>query len=67
MGIAFATIGAAAGFYYYFNVLRAIWWSAPATDTPVELPIISKVCIIALTGAVLILGIYPQPIWSLLK
>ena len=65
--IAFATIGAGAGFYYYFNVLRAIWWSAPATETPIELPIISKVCIIALTAAVLILGIYPQPIWCLLK
>jgi NADH-quinone oxidoreductase subunit N len=65
--VVIAFIGAAAGFYYYFNVVRAMWWNAPANETPVVLPSISKVCIGALTLAVIIFGFWPQPIWALLK
>ncbi len=66
-GIGIAFVAAAAGFYYYFNVIRAMWWAAPADDTAIVLPCISKVCIAGLTLAVLILGIWPQPIWALLR
>ncbi len=66
-GIGIAFIAAAAGFYYYFNVIRAIWWAAPATEKPIILPPISKVCIATLTFATLVLGFWPQPIWLLLK
>ncbi len=66
-GIALATIGAGAGFYYYFNVLRAIWWTEPAGEPAIQLPVISKICIATVAIAVLILGIYPQPIWVLLR
>ena len=65
VGIAF--ISAAAGFYYYFNVIRAMWWSAPGKDEVIVLPCISKVCIAVLTIAVLVVGFWPQPIWALLK
>ena len=65
VGIGF--IAAAAGFYYYFGVIRAIWWAAPADQTAVVLPPISRVCITVLTTAVLVLGFWPQPIWALLK
>ena len=65
IGIGF--ISAAAGFYYYFSVIRAIWWNAPADDKAIALPCISKVCIALLTLAVLVLGFWPQPILALLK
>ena len=67
VGVGVAFIAAAAGFYYYFNVVRAMWWAAPGNLAPVELPVISKVCIAILTIATLVLGIYPQPILALLK
>ena len=67
VGIGIAFISAAAGFYYYFSVIRAMWWTAPAKDTAIVLPCISKVCIAVLTIAVLILGFWPQPIWALLR
>ena len=66
-GVCIGFIAAAAGFYYYFNVVRAMWWSAPANDTSILLPPISKVCIAGLTVLVVLLGVWPQPIWYLLK
>jgi len=65
--VGIATIAAGAGFYYYFKVIRAMWWVPPAHDTPVILPHISAACIAVLTLAVLLFGIWPQPIWALLQ
>ena len=65
--LAIATIAAGAGFYYYFKVIRAMWWTPPATDTPLRLPPLSTTCIAILTIAVLLFGIWPQPIWMLLN
>lgn len=66
-GIAFAFIGAAAGFYYYFKIIRAIWWeSASDRDKPLVLPQITRACVVGLTLAILVLGIWPQPILWLL-
>ncbi|MEM9235651.1 MAG: NADH-quinone oxidoreductase subunit N [Verrucomicrobiota bacterium] len=66
-GVALAAIGAAAGFYYYFKLIRAMWWSSPAEDAkPIELPSISRSCVAVLTTAVVVLGVWPQPILWLL-
>lgn len=67
IGISIACISAGAGFYYYFKVIRAMWWSQTGSETPIILPRISKCCIAGLTLAVLVIGIWPQPIWGLLK
>lgn len=66
-GVGIGFIAAAAGFYYYFNVIRAMWWTAPASDKAIVLPPISKAVIAVLTIAVLVLGFWPQPILALLK
>lgn len=67
-GVALATIGAAAGFYYYFKIIRAVWWEAPAGDAkPLVLPQITRTCVVGLTVAVLVLGVWPQPILWLLN
>jgi NADH-quinone oxidoreductase subunit N len=66
--IAIAFIAAAAGFYYYFKVIRAIWWSVPADDAkPLVLPSITKVAVGVLTIAVIVIGFWQEPIWMLLK
>ena len=67
LGIGVAFIGAAAGFYYYLNVVRAMWWNAPGELSPVTLPPISKACVALLTAATLVFGIWPQPILALLQ
>ncbi|MEY3895819.1 MAG: hypothetical protein RLZZ214_1339 [Verrucomicrobiota bacterium] len=67
VGVGIAFIAAAAGFYYYFKVIRAMWWSDAADGKAIVLPCISKLCIAVLTIATLVLGFWPQPIWALLK
>ena len=67
VGVGIASIAAAAGFYYYLNVVRAIWWAAPGNLPPVTLPVISKACVAVLTVATLVFGLWPQPILALLK
>jgi NADH-quinone oxidoreductase subunit N len=65
--IAIAFISAAAGFYYYLKVVRAMWWTNPGEKPAITLPPISKVCIAVLTIATIVLGIWPQPILELIK
>jgi NADH-quinone oxidoreductase subunit N len=67
IGVVIGFISAAAGFYYYFNVVRAMWWSGPASENKILLPTLSKACIAVLTIAVLLFGFWPEPIWSLLR
>ena len=67
MGVGVGFIAAAAGFYYYLNVVRAMWWANPGERTAITLPVISKVCIGLFTVATLVFGIWPQPILALLK
>lgn len=59
-------ISAAAGFYYYFKVTRAIWWEDAENAPTVPLPIISRACVTLLTAATLLFGFWPQPILALL-
>jgi NADH-quinone oxidoreductase subunit N len=66
--VVIAFVGAAAGFYYYFKVILAMWWSAPADGAqPLVLPTITKAAVGVLTATVLLFGVWPQPILSLLK
>ncbi|MEX1116599.1 MAG: NADH-quinone oxidoreductase subunit N [Akkermansiaceae bacterium] len=67
VGIGIAFISAAAGFYYYLNVVRAMWWTNTGEKSPITLPPISQACIAVLTIATLVLGIWPQPILALMK
>jgi NADH-quinone oxidoreductase subunit N len=65
-GVGLGFIGVAAGFYYYFKVIRAIYWRAGDTDTPIEIPVISRYAIGTFAIATVVLGIYPAPILWLL-
>ena len=35
----------ASGFYYYFKIIRAMYWRSGDSDTPVEIPPISRYAI----------------------
>ncbi|WP_035601380.1 NADH-quinone oxidoreductase subunit N [Haloferula sp. BvORR071] len=61
-------VGAAAGFYYYFKIIRAIWWEAPKAEAkPLVLPEITRYCVVGLTVAVIVLGVWPEPVRMLLQ
>ena len=64
--IVIAFVSVAAGFYYYLKVVKAMYWHAPRNTQPMAVPVISKVAITILTIAILIFGIYPQPIIHLI-
>lgn len=67
--IVIAAITAAAGFYYYFKILRAVWWNAPNDKAPLALQTSSlfSISLGLLTVAILVFGIWPQPIMNLIK
>ena len=64
--LAVAFISVAAGFYYYLKVVKAMYWNAPRNEQAITIPIITKVVLVVLTSAILVFGIWPQPILSLL-
>ena len=64
--VAVITVGA--GFYYYFKVVRAIYWDAP--PSPAEKIVVSpltRLTIIAMIAGTFLLGVYPQPIFDALR
>lgn len=64
IGIAFISV--AAGFYYYLKVVKAMYWNAARSETAVAVPVITKAVLVILTAAILVFGIYPQPIINLI-
>jgi len=59
-------IGVAAGFFYYFQIIRAMYWRNSLEEAPFKIRPLSLYVIAVLTGLVVILGIWPQPIYWLI-
>jgi NADH-quinone oxidoreductase subunit N len=57
----------AAGFYYYFKVIRAMYWQQPSEETPIRVTFTVKLLIAVLGAGILAFGIYPAPILSALR
>jgi NADH-quinone oxidoreductase subunit N len=57
----------AAGFYYYFKVLRAMYWQQPSELTPIPVSTTAKVLIAMMGLGILALGIYPTPVLAALQ
>ncbi len=58
--VGLAIVGAASGFYYYFKVIRSMYWNEPAAGASV--PVVSnlaRVTLFILLAAVLLFGIFP--------
>ncbi len=66
--VAVASISVVAGFYYYFKVIRAMYWQQPAEEaTAITVTNTTKWLIGVLIATILILGVYPMPILEMLK
>lgn len=65
--LAIAFVSVAAGFYYYLKVVKAMYWNAPRDESSISIPIITKSVLAVLTVAILVIGVWPQPILDLLK
>jgi NADH-quinone oxidoreductase subunit N len=57
----------ACGFYYYFKVVRAMYWEAPSADGAVPVSGISRLAMTAMIGAIVFFGIFPGPIVNALR
>src|SRR5438067_4334927 len=55
------------GFYYYLKVVRAMYWQSTSKTDRIPVNALSRVAISALIIATIWLGIYPQPIFDVLK
>lgn len=68
--IALAAIGVitvACGFYYYFKVVRAMYWEAPVANTAIPVSALTRVAMVALMIAIVVLGVYPTPVLNALR
>jgi NADH-quinone oxidoreductase subunit N len=60
VGIGILTV--AGGFYYYLRIVAAMYWQEPNDETVITMSPLSKFTIGALTAAIFVFGIFPQPI-----
>jgi NADH-quinone oxidoreductase subunit N len=65
--VALGCVTVAAGFYYYFKVIRAMYWQQPAEETPIAVPGALKFLIAILGAAIIAFGVYPAPILAALR
>ncbi|HEY1083050.1 MAG TPA: NADH-quinone oxidoreductase subunit N [Prosthecobacter sp.] len=61
-----AVIGAAAGFYYYFRTILAMYTKDSGKVEPLTIQIGAKAGAVALAVVIVILGVYPKPLQQLL-
>lgn len=55
-------VGVAAGFYYYFQIIRAMYWRNSLDDSALKVSPISLYAISTLTVVTVVLGFWPQPV-----
>ena len=60
-------ITVACGFYYYLKVVRAMYWEPANSTATVPLSRFSRAAMVALIAAIIVLGVYPQPILNALQ
>jgi len=60
-------VAVACGFYYYFKVIRAMYWEAPAEGAPdIEVPTPTYAVLGILSAATIIFGVFPQPLLAMI-
>jgi NADH-quinone oxidoreductase subunit N len=65
--IVIGVVTVACGFYYYFKVVRAMYWETPSADGAVSVSGLSRLTMTAMIAAIVVFGIYPQPILDALR
>ena len=66
--VAFAILGATAGFYYYFKIIKAMYFDKSDNDVEGSVSVnpLSKVLILSLVALVIISGVFPKLLMSFL-
>ena len=66
--VAFAILGATAGFYYYFKIIKAMYFDKSDNDEEGSISVnpLSKVLILSLVALVIISGVFPSLLMSFL-
>jgi NADH-quinone oxidoreductase subunit N len=64
VGIGVVTV--AAGFCYYLKVVRAMFWQEPVETSRLAVAPLTRAFIIALATLIIVLGVYPRPVFALL-
>jgi NADH-quinone oxidoreductase subunit N len=57
----------ACGFYYYFKVVRAMYWETSTVDDAVPVTGVSRLAMAAMIAAIVFFGVYPGPIVNALR
>jgi NADH-quinone oxidoreductase subunit N len=67
MLIVIGIVTVACGFYYYFKVVRAMYWETSSEDGAVPISGISRLAMTAMIVAIVFFGIFPGPIVNALR
>jgi len=65
--VAIGVITVGAGFYYYFKVIRAIYWDPPITREAIPVSPLTASAMVVMIAGIFLLGIFPQPIFTALR
>lgn len=65
--VAVAIVGAAAGFYYYFKPILAVYSAGEPDAAKLTWPLLSRVTAIVLMLGILVLGVYPRALQKVLE
>ena len=65
VGVGVVTV--AAGFYYYLKVVRAMYWNVAKDTSAIPATLLTKVTVGGLSFLIFFLGVYPRPIFQMLK
>jgi NADH-quinone oxidoreductase subunit N len=60
-------ITVACGFYYYFKVVRAMYWETSTANDAVPISGLSRVAMATMVAAIVFFGIYPGPVLNALR
>ena len=66
--VVLGAVTVACGFYYYLKVVRAMYWQPVVAEAPaIPVPVFTRFLIALLGAAIIIFGIYPQPLLAMLR
>jgi NADH-quinone oxidoreductase subunit N len=65
--IVIGVVTVACGFYYYFKVVRAMYWESPKVEVAVPVSGLSRLAMTAMMAAIVFFGIFPGPIVNALR
>jgi NADH-quinone oxidoreductase subunit N len=65
VGLGIAAV--AAGFYYYFKAVTAMYWEEPNESEPIAMSPLTRISVVVLGAFVIVVGVFPSLILDQLK